>query len=466
MLRSIANLLGDLHTNDIAYCNLKGNDQHLKHALTGESDIDVLFDIRQKEKLKLILTMLGFKEFVAVRQKRYKDVYDFLTLDTQSGKIVHLHTYFGYTIGEPFLKGYQPDIAEHILTTRVYNRDYGLYCIQPELELTLLYIGETLKLRHRDHLQSFVTHNLALPAKAIYQHNWLRARTTQAAVENAVHVIFGDQPGIKRLVGSEFHRSTLKRMASAVKRALAKDRLYSPTHGLLLRWFREADLKIRRKLSQVFALPLLSLRMNPRGGTIVSLVENSTATRAALLDSAKNTFVKKIDVYSVSFQQRKADDRQKAGKHITSITGCLKAVLRAWGRWRKTKRIQSAKKRGALVICDLDPGHQNGPFNTGGPKLKDLLTSRNRILRYLARLESGILCRTANSFSPDLVCHFTSAGEPGCQTPATDPACEMGIGMAALKTCAATRSRLVKIDPEKTQAEKTDILIHEIWKEL
>ena len=467
MLRSIETLLEALHANDILYCNLKGNDQHLKHALTGESDMDVLFDIKQKEKLKLILTMLGFKELVAIRQKRYKDVYDFFTLDTASGKVIHLHTYFRITIGEPFLKGYQPDIVERVLATRVYNQAYGLYCIQPALELTLLYITEALRLRLRDRIQLFLKNNLPPGNKAIYEHNWLRAHTTPADIEDTINPLFAKHTEIISLFASEFNRETLQRIAPHVRKALAKDRLYSPTHGLWLRWSREASLKIRRKLSHVFGLPILSRRINPRGGTVVCIMEDNDAMRATICNSLKATFGK-IDVYHVRLQTLQTENRSKAAfDEKNSITRALRAVLSALKTWQKAKRIELAKKKGALVICDLNPFIHNGSFEPGSPLLSDLPTSRNLILKYLAGLETRIYNLTINSYLPDLVFQFSHA-EDVVKCPTLKESCfyESAILRADKKTSAiSVKPRCVKADPGKTLDEKLRILRHEIWKE-
>src|SRR5688572_30060788 len=93
-LSAIANLYDALHENSIVYCNLKGNEKHLLISMTGESDIDILFDENQKAKLEPVLNKLGFKKFNAIKPKQYRDIVDFLALDLESGKVIHLHTHY------------------------------------------------------------------------------------------------------------------------------------------------------------------------------------------------------------------------------------------------------------------------------------------------------------------------------------------------------------------------------------
>ncbi|HET9485934.1 MAG TPA: hypothetical protein VFO54_00785, partial [Chryseosolibacter sp.] len=87
-LACIARLFNALHENAIRYCSLKGNERHLKASVSGESDIDVLFDQTQKDALESTIKSLGFKEFVAIKPKRFRDVVDFLALDAESGLVV------------------------------------------------------------------------------------------------------------------------------------------------------------------------------------------------------------------------------------------------------------------------------------------------------------------------------------------------------------------------------------------
>jgi hypothetical protein len=104
-LSAIARLLDALQENNILYCHWKSN-EHLAASMAGDTDLDVLFDEKQKEEIESLLNTLGFKRFDAIRQKQYKDIVDFLCLDAQSGKIIHLHTHYRLTMGEPYLKGY------------------------------------------------------------------------------------------------------------------------------------------------------------------------------------------------------------------------------------------------------------------------------------------------------------------------------------------------------------------------
>ena len=137
-LQIIKNLLDSLHQKDILYCHWKSN-QQLSASMVGATDLDVLFDMKEKEKIESLFNSLNFKRFTAIKQKRYKDIVDFIGLDLETGILIHLHTHYRLTLGESYLKGYQLDIESRILESRIFNEDFGIYCINPSYEYILLF---------------------------------------------------------------------------------------------------------------------------------------------------------------------------------------------------------------------------------------------------------------------------------------------------------------------------------------
>ena len=445
ILESIATLLEALHGNDIAYCNLKGNDQHLRSALTGQSDVDILFDKIQKAKLELTLQKLGYKEFVAIREKRFKDVCDYFVLDEVSGKLIHLHAYFGFTFGEPFLKGYQPDVAGNILATRVYNNDYGLYCIHPAVELTLLYLTEVLKLRHRDALRRLFFKEAIFPGqKAVYQYHWLKARTTTDEIDQALHAMFPGHNALGTLAGSPFDGRQLRQLAPQVKRSLAQYRLYSPLHGLLTRWWRELSVKMRSKLSRVLRLPIPYRRSNPRGGKVVAFLETDVGVSAILFRALKDTFGRKIDLYQVAFANEFARDGEKGHPLGRRIRG----ISRACSTWLRSKQIDMAKKNGALVIYDFDPNGGVCPAALSEEPMR-----RNPVSRLLTTLQGSIESSAKKLCAPDIVLQFIPRDISGRPSDGKSPGTDHGY-------------TVLSVGPVDTVTEKLDILKREIWNHL
>ena len=134
----IEEVLQDFHDLDIRYCHWKSN-EHLAASMSGDTDLDILFDEKDKAAFKIIMSKHGFKRFTPAKEKQYRDIDDYIGLDFSSGKLIHLHTHFKLTLGESYLKGYQLNLEQKILDSRVFDVDFGIYRIEPAFELILLF---------------------------------------------------------------------------------------------------------------------------------------------------------------------------------------------------------------------------------------------------------------------------------------------------------------------------------------
>ncbi len=428
-LSTIVNLLEALHANDIQYCHWKSN-EHLEASMSGDTDLDVLFDENQKVKLESILNTLGFKLFTAIKQKQYKDIVDYIGLDLPSGKVIHIHTHFKLTMGEPYLKGYQINFEEKILRGRIYNEEFGIYCINPSFELILLYLRESLKLRHRDVLLMYLKNKINYNEFSIREYNWLKTRASDSEVHNILKTIFTDHNTIYNFITGEFNRKQLYKLAPIIRREFASNRLYSPYVALILRWYREATIIISRKLARLLAIPIVSKRINPRGGIIVAVIGADGSGKSTVTNNLKETFQTKLDVYKIYFGRGdgksslsrklllmfkvllvdKKNNREKKSEQdspkrkeslVRTVYKCAEALLVAQEKSKNMKQMKIAKKRGLLVICDRYPQNQIMGYNDG-PLLHDHLNSRNPFFRAAAKIESRIYIKAENN-PPDIL---------------------------------------------------------------
>ena len=428
-LTAISKLLDALEENNILYCHWKSN-EHLAVSMAGDTDLDVLFDEKQKEKIESILNTLGFKQFNAIRQKQYKDIVDFLYLDTQSGKIIHLHTHYRLTMGEPYLKGYQLDLESVILNTRVHNEQFGIYCTAPALELVLLYLRESLKFRNRDLLLMYLRNKKEYSEFMLREYDWLKANTNDAEIADVLMNIFGsDYVPIYELVTGEFNRKQLRKLAPIIKAKFSAKRLYSPFSALVRRWYRECTVVGSRKLARLLALPILSKRINPRGGIVVAVIGADGSGKSTVTANLMATFSTKLDVYKIyfgrgdgkvswsrkllfSFKKVAEPNRKSNGKTADKNTGkkkgfvkslykCLEAILVAREKNNNLRQMKKAKQKGVLVICDRYPQNQVMGFNDG-PLLYHFRKNRNFLFRAFARIEGGVY-EKAERTPPDIL---------------------------------------------------------------
>jgi thymidylate kinase len=428
-LSQIEFLLEALHKNDIMYCHWKSN-LHLNDSMTGDTDLDILFQEKQKVKIESILTNLGFKLFSTVKQKQYKDIVDFIGLDLESGKVIHLHTHYRLTLGEPYLKGFQLDFEEKGFESRCFNKDFGIYCINPAFELILLILRESLKFRHRDVLLINLRKKGNYGGNILQEYNWLRAKVTDTEIHSILKTIFNDHATIYNIVIKEFKPKILQMLAPLIRKELAGNRLYTPTVALVLRWKREATILISRKLGKYFSIPIVSKRINPRGGLSVALIGADGSGKSTITRNLKETFEEKLDVYQIYFGRGdgkssrsrkilttiknllvpgKKKKTTRIHKNVTvgnngfsrSTYKCIEALLVAREKKQKMKQMDLAKKRGMLVICDRFPQNQIMGYNDG-PLLHNHLNSRNFIYRAAAKMESKIYAKATDN-TPDII---------------------------------------------------------------
>lgn len=490
-LTAISKLLDALEENNILYCHWKSN-EHLAVSMAGDTDLDVLFDEKQKNKIESILNTLGFKQFNAIRQKQYKDIVDFLCLDAQSGKIIHLHTHYRLTMGEPYLKGYQLDLESVILNTRVYNEQFGIYCTAPALELVLLYLRESLKIRNRDMLLMYLKNKKEYSEFMVREYNWLKANTNDAEIADVLMNLFGsDYTRIHEFVTGEFNRKQSRKLAPIVKEKFRAKRLYSPFSALLRRWYREGTVVGARKLARLLALPLLSKRINPRGGIVVAVIGADGSGKSTVTANLMATFSTKLDVFKIyfgrgdgkvswsrkllfSFKKVAEPNRKSNGQatdkntgkkkgFIKSIYKCLEAILVAWEKNSNLRQMKKAKQKGVLVICDRYPQNQVMGYNDG-PLLHHFRNSGNPLFRAFARMEATVY-KKAELTPPDILIKLIADAEIVEKRKPGETAIEKledkinGIRSLRMKDSC----KVVTVDATMPLSEVLTTVKHEIW---
>lgn len=427
----ITQLLDEFQMQGIRYCHWKGND-HIGDSLVGDSDLDILFDEKQKNQLELLLHGLGFKEFNAAWQKRYKDVSDFIGLDIPSGRIIHLHAYFKLTVGKLFLKPYQLNLEERVLNSRIYNEKFAIYCSDPAMELLLLYFSEALSLRHRDIARIYLFNRIQYKGKTLQKYLWLKQKTTDIQIEGILKDFFINYRPISELVSGEFNRMQMKKLAVLLRKEFQHHHLYSSSSAFLLRWYREFTVKALKKISNLLYLPLISQRINPRGGLVIAVIGADGSGKSTITANLQETFRQKLDVYPIYFGRgdgkmswiRKllksakevlapSRSRGKAEKRgvkalsiektsfVADVYRCMQALLVAYEKYRNLRLMQEARAKGMLVICDRFPQNQLKGYNDG-PLLHGFSTSANPFFRASSKIESRVYTR-AEQAPPDVV---------------------------------------------------------------
>lgn len=438
-LRAISTLWQALHENSILYCHCKGNER-LASGLQGLTELNVLFAESQKDEIEFILHQLDFKKFNAVSQKPYDDITEFLTLDPDSGKLIHLHAHYRLIPVDPYLKGYQftSNIESRILEGRVFNEACEVFCIQPAFELVLLFFRESLKLRQRDILLMPLKDNFRNSEYVLREYNWLKARTTDEEICEVVKTCFNNDREIYKIVSGELNGKQLRTLSSLIKSGSLVPRLHSRLNARPYSWYREVSDAFCRKASAILDKTVSYKRINPRGGVVIALVGADGSGKSTITENLKNTFEGKLNVYKIYFGRGKGkasltrrllrackllfnggeNGKRESASQKTSVKKqgfiphvykCIEALLVAQEKKRNLKLMQIAKRKCALVICDRYPQDQIMGYNDG-PLLNDFVNSAHFILRALARMERDVYADAGNH-PPDILFKLVAQAE-------------------------------------------------------
>ena len=151
MLEKSKALFSQWNDSNLRYCHWKSN-EHLVAGLDGETDLDVLLCEEDRKTGSDFLRKNGFLCCYSQFGSRYPNVEDWLGLDEETGRLLHLHLHYSLVTGHLGLKEYDLPWAEECLRTRCIDDSTGVYIADPNLELLTLYVRLILK-SHRKSLR-------------------------------------------------------------------------------------------------------------------------------------------------------------------------------------------------------------------------------------------------------------------------------------------------------------------------
>ncbi len=426
MLHSIKILLKSLDDNNITYCHWKSN-EHLKEALEGDTDLDILVDPSQRTELERILDECGLKRFRAVPLMQYNAIEDFIGFDQETAKIWHVHTHYRMTLGESHLKGYTVTPWGKILLEHRIRGEANVWTVDPSFELVLLLCRIALKIRWRDLPRS-------LGKDDQDEFTWLKERSNKDSVSKAAVIMVGKEATqvILNLYNIKLRKKAqFSELQSIIRKKLKPFTSYNKFSSWTTRTERElfwlyGGIKRRLGISNYTA----NRRVSPSGGLVVAILGCDGAGKSTTLTYVKKEFNKKIDVASIYFgsgdgscslfrKPMKLVAKKVGGKgvghavekeyaenknislksRVYSLAKVMWALALASEKKTKHKQMVKARNNGLLVLTDRYP-QSNMPGASDGPLLSRY-QNKTGILKVISDWEKKVY----KSFSinpPDL----------------------------------------------------------------
>jgi len=345
VLRIVRELTSALHAARLSYCHWKGN-ARLQEAVLGLRDLDVLVDRDGALALSGILATVGFKRFASSPWEAVPALEDYLALDADTGRLVHLHLHYRLTVGERFLNGYRLPWEAVVLSTRQFDATTAMYVADPHMELLLLIARQAIRLGPIDRIAGW----LGRPCVSALTRSDLRSLAARADP----HRLAGLSEG---LLGKEATRLLLdivsgepsyRRLRALKRRALpplSAYRTYTPAGAVVrqgMRFLVGLALALNRRILRSLVIPGRTLSSS---GLVIVFEGEDENERATLVDRIAAWLTWKLDVLVLHGRPRN-------------------------GRATRRKAFR-ARSRGMIVLYDGFPERQSPDTGNAPERARD-----------------------------------------------------------------------------------------------
>ncbi len=467
-LHIVRDLIRRLERQAIPYCHWKSN-EHLGAALRGDTDLDMLFAEGKQAHIVELLRQAGFARFRSIWFRRYPAIEDFIGIDPERGKVVHVHAHFQLVLGEKLVKSYRLPWEDELLRTRVWDQEHAIYRSDATWEMLLLVIREAIKLTGGGKGTPNATSRVWEPKHAGHEPStragtnremtWLRERVSQEDLSKLATAYCGphSRRTMDRLYREGLSLSALEELRRLILPVFEKYRWLSQWQVTGIRLVRKLSYPVSRGLRKTI-LPTLPIQRTALGdGLIIAVLGSDGSGKSTVAAEVTRELSRKVAVMRLymgsgdgsssllrwpldlvsRYVSRTGENRvrqaeQKPGVPEKRPAWTLRKVLGgifhlAWAlalareKRTKLKRAWRARRKGILVVCDRFPQADVEGYNDG-PLLGHLSQSRLPFLRWLGFWERSSYARTA-LYPPDLVLRLLGPVEVlARRRPEMDPA--------------------------------------------
>jgi hypothetical protein len=431
----VRNLIRLFETEAVLYCHWKSN-EHLKAAVCGDTDLDILFEEGKQARIVALLRQAGFAHFRSVWFRRYPAIEDFIGIDSEKGKVVHVHAHFQLVLGEKLVKSYRLPWEDDLLRTRVWDEEHEIYRSDAVWEMLLLVLREAIKwtggAKHAEP-------NPFTRSGAGREMTWLKEGCHLQDLHKLAATYCGSHSCrvIDRLYREGLSSSALEELRRLILPGFQRYRRLSPWQATGICLIRKLSDPLSRGLRKTI-LPTLRIQRTTLGdGLIIAILGADGSGKSTVATEVTRELSRKVaalrlymgsgngsssilrwPLYAVSRclcrarGNRMGQVGQKPGVPEEQPAWTLRKVLGrvfhltwalavAWEKRTKLKRAWQARRKGILVVCDRFPQADIEGYNDG-PLLGHLSKSRLPFLRWLGCWERSSYTRTAR-YPPDLV---------------------------------------------------------------
>ncbi len=401
----------------LSYCHWKSN-EHLMAGLEGDTDLDVLLSLDDKERGEKILHKLDFLQCKSQFGSRYPGVEDWIGFDNSTGKLIHLHLHYHLVTGHKGLKEYDLPWTSDVLATRIMDKETSVYISSPDIELVTLYTRMALKISLSD-IGKKRKGKYTIDNSYLVEIAYLKEKVNWVNVEKIVFDYYQDdaQDVLAILKKEKLHTEDVFQLKHFSEKTFRKVSRHKYTNRLLEYYYKYA-LKYRKFLRHKLNKFIITRKVpQSEKGLLVAFLGQDGAGKTTVTNIIRKWWSWKMDVQYIYLGSGDNYHSWRKTLYKRLPNSSIFKAVKAWLQLSKYKKIakdslslikagEKFSSKGGLVIFDRYPQVQF-PGISDGPKIRSLMPKKlpkvfKMILERFAAKEEQYLIKTTDH-CPDIV---------------------------------------------------------------
>lgn len=399
-MKLIKKFLEELNSENIPYVHWKSN-TNIKDALNGFDDLDILIDPSSLKKTKEVLRLFKFVRAFSKKDNWQSGIVNYVGLDINSQKLVHVHLHYELTLGYDYDKCFSlPILKSYLRHTTYYKKTISLpsyeneYCILViRLILKNCLTPFILNLPNKQLSLIFSSKSLGIVRGSSYNEFLdLKSKVDQEKIKN----IFLNELHFLDFNVFKFCEDTLSNNNSIfsffkagirLKRDLAQYRSGGELISFIKSFFRLNYARISIFLNNLGITKYITGKKPQNGGRIIAFIGGDGSGKSTTIERLKKTLSKQFAVESIHIGKPKSSLQGFLFKFfgkLFSVFG-LKNISKAFiyisiaiNRKYEFKKACKLRDKGVIVLQDRMP--LNCITAMDSPKVHTLLNGRFKTL--------------------------------------------------------------------------------------
>lgn len=389
-------LFHDWNEHNIRYCHWKGI-EHLYEGLRGDTDMDVLVNPDDKARTEKSLKENGYILVKSQYGSRYPYVEDWIGIDNETGKMLHLHLHYRIVTGHIGLKEYVLPWTDEALIERVVYKDSRIFTIDPSLEIVSLYTRIGLKATKTSLIKS-IFGKYKIPKGILHEILYLKENSNEVKVVNYAKKYYGSNfTELMELISIEkYDADWLRHLNRLTRRIFKKYCRYSFVRVNILRVYYQLAIYGRYAIRKIYK-DLIVKKTLYGEGMIIAFIGQDGAGKTTVTEDIEKWLSWKLhsrvlylgsgDNYD-NWKKKYIFNELKSGNVLSNLFRKYLIISyhcdSAKNMYRQMKRAKKLKKKGFIVILDRYPQIQFPGLNDG-PKIRKAL-EKNEINYFFKKI--------------------------------------------------------------------------------